>query len=545
MERRLHSLQNKLPGLPDVEHQSMSSTTEEIIISFFLQNPGEFNFVSDRLHPEVFTQEPWKRVWPHLHRSWESCKTFPHIDELGTMMRRVECSELSRDVLTQRLKGLYKADVSAFSRRQALDWIASREMVKLGENFLGSDSSKHDLMAQIKFARERLDKIEHLAGGSSQSIGKMIDLFGDEAIDNWGALVEEEYGADPLPLGLPRVDKKLKGGGVRPTLVLVVGPTGGGKTTVFHHWARSVARIGGRTLLYALDDSMGDLLERQGACMAQRPTNEDDFKNPGVIQAVMRYRRDQEFPGGSFCIVSAEPDRWTPQDYMRDITRKQMELTKIDLEMRKMGYDIPDEDLGKINLIGIDTADQIRETHPGKDTWMSQQKMFSELSFIPKRFKCPLCLMVQGGQETVGASQITLRNVGGSYGKSKPAKLVVALAQTVKQSQAPVTIDWTKQCWKENQANLWNCNPQADKDTQWERASLCLIKNTMASGEPGIGAVRNVIIPLLVHFGSSRIIEDWESHEEWMRQDSKTAREEREAWGDDAAKPRVQKEKVK
>lgn len=524
----------------------MSSTTEELIISFFLQNPTEFNFVSDRLGGEVFTQEPWKRVWPHLYRSWESCKTFPHIDELGTMMRKVECNELSRDMLTQRLKGLYKADVSAFSQQEALNWIASREMVKLGDHFVGVSSSKHDLAAQIKFARERLDKIEHLVGGSSQSIGKMVDMFGDEAIDNWGALVEEEYGADPLPIGLPRMDKKLKGGGVRPTLVLIVGPTGGGKTTVFHNWARSVARAGGRTLLYALDDSLGDLLERQGSFMVRRPTNEDDFKDPTTVQAVMRYRRGQEFPGGSFRVVSAEPDRWTPQDYMRDIARKQAELTQIDLEMRKAGWDIPDEDLGRINLIGIDTADQIRESHPHKDTWMSQQRMFSELSFIPKRFKCPLCLVVQGGQETVGATQITLRNVGGSYGKSKPAKLVVALAQTVKQSQNPVTIDWTKTCWKENLPNLWNCNPQTDKDTQWERASLCLIKNTMASGEPGVGAVRNVIMPMLVHFGSSRIIEDWESPEEWMRQDAKTAREEKDAWGGDAGdKPKVQKGKAK
>ena len=72
----------------------MSTTTEELIISFFLQNPSEFNFVSDRLHPDVFVHEPWKRVWPHLHRAWESCKTFPHVDELGTLMRKVECNEL-------------------------------------------------------------------------------------------------------------------------------------------------------------------------------------------------------------------------------------------------------------------------------------------------------------------------------------------------------------------------------------------------------------------------------------------------------------------
>ena len=523
----------------------MSTTTEELIIAFFLQNPTEFNFVSDRLHPEVFVQEPWKRIWPQLHRSWESCKTFPHVDELSTMMRRVECNELSRDILTQRLRGLYKADVSNFSQQEALNWVATREMIRLGDHFVGSSNNKHDLNSQIKFARERLDKIEHLVGGSSQGIGKMIDLFGDEAIDNWGALVEEEYGAAPLPIGLPRVDKKLKGGGVRPTLVIILGPTGGGKTTVFHHWARGVARLGGRTLLYALDDSLGDLLERQGSCMARRPTNEADFKDPTVIQAVMRYRRSQEFPGGSFQVVSSEPDRWTPQDYMRDIARQQMILVKHDLEMRKMGWNIPDEDLGKIDLIGIDTADQVRETHPHKDTWMGQQRMFSELSFIPKRFKCPLALMVQGGQETVGATQITLRNVGGSYGKSKPAKLVMALAQTVKQAQSPVTIDWTKQCWKENLSNLWNCDPQTDKDTQWEHASLCLIKNTMASGEPGVGTVRNVIIPLLINFGSSRIIEDWESPEEWMRADCKTAREEKEAWGSEGERVKVVKAKVK
>ena len=523
----------------------MSTTTEELIISFFLQNPSEFNFVSDRLHDKVFTQEPWKRVWPHLHRVWESCKTFPHIDELGTLMRKVECNELSRDTLTQRLKGLYKADVSAFSQREALNWIAAREVTKLGEVLLGSNVSKHDLLAQIKFTRERLDKIEHLVDGNAQSIGKMIDMFGDEAIDNWGHMVEEEYGAEPLPFLLPRLDKKLKGGGVRPTLVLIVGPTGGGKTTIFHHWGRSVARQGGRTLLYALDDSLGELLERQGSCMARRPTTEDDFKDPTAIQIVMRFRRDREFSGGSFHIVSSEPDRWTPQDYMRDIARKQAELVKYDLEMRKQGWDISDEDLGRFSLIGIDTADQVRESHPHKDTWMSQQKMFSELSFIPKRFKCPLCLMVQGGQETVGATQITLRNVGGSYGKSKPAKLVMALAQTVKQSQNPVTIDWSLQCWKENLHNLWNCDPQLDKDTQWERASLCLIKNTMANGEPGAGAVRNVILPMLVHFGSSRIIEDYGSPEEWMRIDAKTAREEKEAWGSESERAKVAKEKVK
>lgn len=502
---------------------------EKNIISWCLQNPTDFWSMSDRMGEQTFRGQPWDKLWPILHRGYQTHQEFPSLQELGAVMAKLDVPPQERLHYAYALRQCFSHDVSKYTGEEVRTWAAVQELGILSEKMRLSETSKHDLKTQLEYYRERLDKVEALLG-SNKALGSAFEPL--KCMGNWWERVEEEYGAAPITSGLFRLDRKLRNNGIRPTLVLVVGPTGGGKSTLMLHTSFANARRGLRWVYYILDDNPGEFMERYFSHMLQRPLEPEDLL-PGVrekLGKVAEFRAATEYPG-QWVAVPAAPDKWGPQDFLRDLQDRQREFYHADMRRIANGETLPHPP-GHIAGVSIDTGDQVRPSRHYKDGWLEQEKGYSELSYIPKKIKCPLFLGVQGNQESVGASQLTARNIGGSYGKAKPAKLILAVAQTVQQSQTSTTVNWNDPIWQDNKAHLWTVNMQSDKNTEWERLSLCVIKNTAGSSTPGCGVTKNVIIPLLVNFGSCRVVEDFASPDELMRASNKTLIEEKQANGD-------------
>lgn len=514
---------------------------EHNVISWCLQNPVEFWSLSDRVGEQAFRSSPWDKLWPILHKGYQQHQEFPSLNELGSVMAKLDIPPQERLHYAHALRQCFSRDVSKYTGEEVRSWVAYQELGIVGEKMSMAVSSKHDLKSQLAFYRERLDKVEVLLGGG-KSMGEPIRPL--SSMKNWWEGIEEEYGAQPITTGCYRLNKKLRHNGIRPTLVLVVGPTGGGKSTFMLHTSFANVRAGLRWVYYILDDNPAEFMERYVSHIIQRPLDLEDLLpgNREKIGAMADYRAKKEYPG-DWIGVPAAPDRWGPQDFLRDLQDRQRGFLAYDLQRIANGEKLSHPP-GAIAGVSIDTGDQVKATRHYREAHMELEKGYSELSYIPRKLKCPLFLSVQGNQESVGATQLTLRNISGSYGKAKPAKLIIAIAQTVQQSQTVRTVDWNAPIWQDNKHHLWTVNPQTDKDTEWESLSLCIVKNTAGSSLPGAGVTKNVIIPLLVNYGSCRIVEDFERPDELMRAPTKTLTEEKQASGE-APPPRLAKRGAK
>jgi hypothetical protein len=513
---------------------------EKHAVAWAIQNPTQFWSLADRMGEQVFQRRPWDVLWPLLVKAWVKHDSFPSVEEIPALLQPLEADGSTKMVYVSLLRSLYTLDVSAFTGGEVADWIGYKELDRLISVLQDNRASKHSLSSQLQFAKERIEKIEGLSG--KKEFGKVFNP--DDDLLNWRDKIEEEYGTKPVTTGIHRLDSKLRDYGLRNILALLVGPTGGFKTTVALHMGWGNLRkkraihpdgfwLGGRVVHFFTDDNQGEISQRRVAHLIQRALKLSDYED-GQHQRVGKLaaaRADEEYPG-TLRYVEIDPEQYTPKDFFRHFQDLQAMYAAEDKALIREGWLIEPQDIGRINLGVIDIADHVKSVGSSKEDWRREELKFGELSIIPKKLKFPLICTVQGNQSLVGASQGTLRNVGGSYGKVKAAKLVMTVVQTAAQSQNLKTIQAASPAVVNNLHHMWAYNPSSDRNTEWEAFGICLNKNTYGNGEGGVGLVRNVMIPMLGHLASCRITEDYSQADELLRTPGQTAVEEKTAAGE-------------
>lgn len=467
-----------------------------------------------------WTELKIKNVWPHLLECYNTHGCWPTLGEAQAVLQARMGQDPMRFMYCEFLKTCYQAESTGYSGEAIKQWVTARELSNVGSE-LGTLSQKPylDQLKQLQDLQYRLDTLTTL--DELEETDDEFDPLSDEWLEEVDNMVEEEYGAMPLPLGIPSLDWKIKGGGVRPHGVLVVGPTGGGKSTLAVNIAAHCLRLGGRVIYLAFDDSAAEITERFYAHMLRTPVDFEAFRAAGTLPDVKRKLKElrESTYVGHLIIKKLEPETHTPTDIIRMLEEIQTKCRVSDL-----AAGAEEDDAGVIDLIIGDTADQIRPDRHYKDSWYEVGKTHQKLCTIPDRFNCPWLATIQGGQQTVGAAQITERDAGEGYAKNKPYKLILGVAQTHAQYHSEQTVNIADTYVQQNLGNMTNYSYPQDKDTTWRPFSLCLIKNTRAATRKGHFS-NKVKIPMLVSYGTQRMIVDYSQAESPLTTSMQTHRE--------------------
>jgi len=498
---------------------------EKAVISWCLHNPDDFGFLADRMKEFHFGDPRAKIVWKPLLQAYIKHTTFPTFSELTQILNQVqtEKEQYTRALLEQYLIEVYQTPHTGVTGDRVKEWVASKELFDLGNKFIevsstGVTGHEDDLYGW----QERLESIQYLVGRTTKgTVFRPLDL---ESIENLETCIEQHYGVDPVPTGIYRLDKKLREGGIRAHLTVIFGPIGTGKTTISLGIAMNVIRTGRRVVYFSLDDNPGELTERQYSHMLKRPFCIDTEETNQTLEATKQELKHliETTWTGDFHGVELMADTTTPHEMARDLLKMQKTFYVQDRE----SGEVPESEWGQIDLVVVDTADQAKPHRHYRSEWYEQTKVFEAFNVIPKRLGCPVLLNVQGNQQSVGAAQLTERNLGGTYGKNKAAKLVLGIAQTFAQVHNRITLDPGHPDIRDNLGRLRNYCPERDRDTEWERAWICVVKNTRA--REGAGAVRRVKIPILMNLATCRVIDDFTLPESAIMVEQQTLREEQE-----------------
>lgn len=463
---------------------------------------------------------PWKVLWRVLLMTHQQLGVFPSQAEIKQVLHRIP--NYDPDTLAHlgsEADYLYSVKATEVSGEQVRSFVTSRELLEISTLAASLAMTPDKMGDEVPKLLRRVEDLSMMAGrkGTERKTFSPYDL---EDVEDTRAFFEEMYGGSVVPTGLSRLDRRLKGGGMQSHLTLVVGPTGGGKSTFALQLALHNLRLGKRVVYFALDDSRGELLERIGSHILRTDITEVDWDRETFRHLIRE--KIQDYPGRWYG-EEISPDEYTPEDLAGHLKVLQYQFTRED---REAG--IPADLCGKIDLVVVDSGDQFRSEAKG-DTWMVMRKLFERSTIIPKRFGCNLTMTVQSNQEGVGASQITVRNTGESYGKVKPAKLILGFAQTIMQRHEKRYVNWANETVKANLGNLVTLDQDQDRNTAFTPWWLCIMKNTRARSVDGPASW--VKLPMLVDYSTCRVAEDFENPEELILEDKKTKREEREADG--------------
>lgn len=497
------------------------------LIGWCLRNGDQFGGLLKHVRQRFFADPQATTLWPHLLEIWNTYGAWPQEGEaLHFLDQRLATNPL-RPVLKDYLTACYAATPTEFTGAELKKWVASRELLDLSNKLTDFSATWGSLPAEA--AEEALVNLEAdfdaaLRVVKSEAVeGEDFDPLSDEAIDAAEEDNDEEWGSSLLQTGFVRLDSKFKEGGLRPLPVLIFGPTGVCKTFFSLNIAMYQVAQGKRGVYISFDDPKIDLRDRIWSHMLCREIEVEPLRNAGLLEGVLQELRDvrSEFPG-RLILKILDPERYTPTNIIQMLEDLRTKFSAEDAAAGK-----PEEEWGKLDFVVVDTSDQLAPDRRYKSEWYEIGKMHQTLCMIPKRFGAVLFSIIQAGQQTVGAAQLTERDVGEAYAKTKPYKLILGVCQTAVQyhTSSPIPVaDSMIQC---NWHNLHNYSPELDRDTLWTPFNLCLIKNSRASSRTG--TANKVKIPMLINYGSCRILEDFTSPLTPLTSPAQTQREAAEA----------------
>lgn len=495
--------------------------SEATILRWCIDHPDDYAMVAHRMSDYHINYPPWKLVWRALTALHKDHGTFPSHPELKRVLgRNVKFDPDTMAHLLREVDYLYTVPSTEISGEEVRSFVTSRELMEIGQLAQALAQDRDGMREGVSKLLRRVEDLTMMVGRKATK-NRTFSPFDLQEVQNVREFFEEMYGGGGVvPTGIARLDRRLKGGGMQSHLTLVVGPTGGGKSTFALQVALHNLKLGKRVVYFALDDSRGELSERIGSHLLRTDVTEVDWEE-GVFQSLVAEQL-KGYPG-DWHGEELDPDEFTPEDLAGHLKMLQFGFARKD---RERG--VPEEECGRIDLVIVDSGDQLKSGYR-QDDWTALTKLFDRATIIPKRFGCAFIMTVQGNQESVGASQITVRNVGGTYGKVKPAKLVLGFAQTLYQRHEKRYINWDRAEVKANLGNLQTVSRETDMNTSFTPWWLCIMKNTRARSVDGPASW--VKLPMLVDYSTCRVAEDFESPEELILEDKKTKREENEAAG--------------
>ena len=295
-----------------------------------------------------------------------------------------------------------------FVRIQAFPDVADKEYVKNKSlDFCRKQVLKSAMMESVPLLNEcSFEEIETLITKALR-LG-MDNNFGYDYIKDFDERFMETC-RNPVSTGWTQIDKITKGGLGIGELVVVIAPTGAGKSHVLVHLGAQALKQGKNVVHFTLE--LGDKIvaKRYDACLTG--INLDDVISEK--EAIFEHIKDidghlivKEYPTKSATTV-------TIKNHLERIRQTQME----------------------IDMIIVDYGDLLRSTIANKRNSEKRHELegiYEELRGIAQEFKCPLITASQTNRKGLNEEVITMESISEAFNKCFVADFIISLSRTIK-----------------------------------------------------------------------------------------------------------------
>lgn len=295
-----------------------------------------------------------------------------------------------------------------FVRIQAFPDVDDKEYVKNKSlDFCRKQVLKNAMMKSVPLLNEcSFEEIETLITKALR-LG-MDNDFGYDYIKDFDERFMETC-RNPISTGWTKIDKITKGGLGTGELVVVIAPTGAGKSHVLVHLGAQAIKQGKNVVHFTLE--LGDTIvaKRYDACLTG--INLDDVISQK--EAIYEHIKDidgqlivKEYPTKSATTV-------TIKNHLEKIRQTQME----------------------IDMIIVDYGDLLRSTIANKRNSEKRHELegiYEELRGIAQEFECPLVTASQTNRKGLNEEVITMESISEAFNKCFVADFIISLSRTIK-----------------------------------------------------------------------------------------------------------------
>jgi replicative DNA helicase len=267
---------------------------------------------------------------------------------------------------------------------------------------------------------ESYDKLEELVREALQ-VGEREDGMAD-VFSNLDDVLNEDY-RHPIPMGIPGIDRLLKGGLAKGEIGVILAPTGVGKSTFLTKIANHAFNLGYNVLQIFFEDNPKIIQRKHFTLWTKIHPDELSEKKEEVMSKVKEIEGKME-----------------NRLVLKKLPSDTLTMLQIKNQIRKMIADGI-----KIDMVLLDYIDCVVPDKNLGDEWKSEGSVMRGFEAMCHELDLVGWTATQGNRSSISSEVVTTDQMGGSIKKAQVGHVIISVAKTLQQKEMKLaTIAITK-----------------------------------------------------------------------------------------------------
>jgi len=362
----------------------------------------------------------------------------PSFDTLEQVAKSELQQETAVKVVLDTIKKIKSAPIDGvdFVQEKALKFCKQQELQKVMKKAQkiidGGEFENYDTLEEL--VRDAL-----LVGSKDTS---MLDVF-----SNLDQVLDEDY-RHPIPMGIPGIDRLLKGGLAKGEIGVILAPTGVGKSTVLTKISNHAFNLGFNVLQIFFEDNPKVIQRKHFTLWTKIHPDELSEKKDEVMQKVKDIK-----------------EKMPNELILKKLPSDTKTMLQIKNEIRKMIADGI-----KIDMVVVDYIDCIVPDKNLGDEWKSEGSVMRGFEAMCHELNLVGWTATQGNRSSISSEVVTTDQMGGSIKKAQVGHVIISVAKTLQQKEMKLaTIAITKSRIGDDGVVFENCkfdNAMIEIDTE-------------------------------------------------------------------------------
>jgi replicative DNA helicase len=369
--------------------------------------------IIDVIDTNYFENKYFKLIIQMIKEYYSKYEHTPTFDTLEQITKAELQQETVSKIVLDTIKKIQDSPIEGgeFVQEKAMKFCKQQELQKVmskAQKIIdGGEFENYDTLEQL--VREALQVGEREDG--------MADVF-----SNLDEVLNEDY-RHPIPMGIPGIDRLLKGGLAKGEIGVILAPTGVGKSTFLTKISNHAYNLGYNVIQIFFEDNPKIIQRKHITLWTKIHPDELTLKKEQVMIKVQQIK-----------------DTMENKLILKKLPSDTLTMLQIKNQLRKMIADGI-----KLDMVLLDYIDCVVPDKNLGDEWKSEGSVMRGFESMCHELNLVGWTATQGNRSSISSEVVTTDQMGGSIKKAQVGHVIISVAKTLQQKEMKLaTIAVTK-----------------------------------------------------------------------------------------------------
>lgn len=381
----------------------LGSTFQQQLLNQIILDKDFSRSIIDVIETDYFDNKYFKIIIQMIREYYLKYEHVPNFETLEQLTKSEIKQELASKIIIDTINKIKEVSIegSEFVQEKAMKFCKQQElqkvMVKAQKIIDDGEFENYDTL-------ERLVREALLVGEREDN---MSDVF-----YNLDEVLNEDY-RHPVPMGIPGIDRLLKGGLAKGEIGVILAPTGVGKSTLLTKIANHAFNIGNNVLQIFFEDNPKIIQRKHITLWTKVHPDELSERKQEVIAKVNEVKDSMK----NKLILKKLPSDTVTMGQIKNQIRK-MIAEGIDIDVVLLDYIdcvVPEKNLG--------------------DEWKSEGSVMRAFESMCHELDLVGWTATQGNRSSISSDVVTTDQMGGSIKKAQVGHVIISVAKSLQQKE--------------------------------------------------------------------------------------------------------------